>query len=215
MRDLQPRHLELQLEQANGLDESTLLCIRHGASRQLITVASALQKPVELPRGHGDADNVRIDLLSRSGSAWLVPRAGQDKYNVPLAVNEFGNLRSLDIVVRASGGNLEAGSSSSAASDDSSRRISKAMAAKDYLQQHDLQAFMKAMTHAILREKPQDPFAFMATQLPDTAPAFQELQESNAMLREQLFASETESKRLEREMKELRAELAALKLQGS
>lgn len=217
MRDtleIKPSRFELQLEQAHGLDENALLCIRHGASRQLLTVGNAMQRPIALPRsGSGSASNVKVDLLGRQGSAWLVPHVGQDKYSLSLGDGEFGEPRSLDVVVRRSDVVVsDNGSSSSSAADDSSKRTLRAADAKDYLTKHDLPAFMQAMTHAVLREKPQDPFAFMASQLPSAAPEIRALQESNALLREQLFTSETENKRLERELKAMREELQELRL---
>jgi len=47
----------------------------------------------------------------------------------------------------------------------------RAQSAKDYLEDHQVVTFIQALLHAVLKERPPDPYAFMATQMPRPEPA--------------------------------------------
>mmetsp|Transcript_79583 Transcript_79583/g.251490 ORF Transcript_79583/g.251490 Transcript_79583/m.251490 type:complete len:925 (+) Transcript_79583:97-2871(+) len=52
-----------------------------------------------------------------------------------------------------------------------SRRRDRAQSAKDYLERHQVITFIHALLHAVLKERPADPYAFMASQMPKADPA--------------------------------------------
>jgi UDPglucose--hexose-1-phosphate uridylyltransferase len=179
--------------------------------------------------GSDSPANIKVDLLERRGSAWLVVRPGEEDYIVPLEREGVESKAALPrlLSVRVSprqNGEVKAQAavlaktlrtdghvspkplspSQSICSSMDSVKHSAAVAAKNYLERHQLVPFMHGLLHAVIREKPANPLAFMACQFPKLESKFGAMDVSNEGL---LCEIQLENGRLREEVARLQDEL--------
>lgn len=210
--------IELSVEAAEGFSEDQLLSARLGTARQQVSVVKALSRPLvfRAPLSPEVPVNVRLDILQRVGSSWVVALPGQEHYSVPFN-DKSGGKRNLSLRLTSSqepAQCLTAGASRafeelqdvSHRLGDESRRPSTAQSAKDYLERHKVLSFVHSLLHAVILEQPADPFAFMAQQLPrGPADAAERLRTKD------IEALRRENSRLRADVERLRAENKDLK----
>lgn len=174
------------------LQEDLLLSARFGSVRRQVVASRALGQSLLFPKvAEGkEPQTIRFDLLSRTDSAWVVLRPGDDRYEVSFKGAEWKAPRSLTVRTTASpAGSLAEGCSSRIASPAASpkhaatsgatngasfglgsggtdKAKSMAQDAKDYLEQHQIVGFFHALLHTVIRERPLDPYEFMSAQFP-------------------------------------------------
>jgi len=216
--------------------DDVLLSIRFGSVRRQVALSKASQTPLSFPalQEATSPNSFKLDLLCRVASRWLVYRAGEDSYTVSFDANGGQAAKSLTLYVRP---RVEKAGTPNGLSHSSSENVlgsslnssnlglnkggvrHKVMAqnAKDYLDSHQLVNYMHAVLHAIIREQPDDPYSFMAEQLPrrpeaacqeaDVAPA---VAAAVAPLEEEIAKLREENAALLAEVNKLRAEKAEL-----
>lgn len=159
--------------------EDIVLSARFGSVRKQVVASKALGQALCFPKLAADDKDplvVRFDLLKRSGSAWLVLRPGGERYDV--SFDGFLEAAGAGLTVRTTTpmprmpspparGEAEVPPAAGADEDDKKRQHkSTAQDAKDYLEKHQLAGFFHALLHTVIRERPEDPYEFMAAQFP-------------------------------------------------
>jgi len=173
--------MEVAIEDATNFPGDHLLAIRYGSMRHLIEVSNATTEPVLFPASPCPA-NIKVDLLAKLGSAWLVMQPGEDTYRLPLMVSGEAQSRTLSLRINllsaegdvkreaslrpniAGAGEVLDGSPSKLLNVEMPFKNSAALDAKAYMEKHKLDTFMHALLHAVIRERPDEPYKFLATQ---------------------------------------------------
>jgi len=178
-----------------GADDDLYLSVRCGAARRQLPMSKALLQPISFPADIKDVAscNIKFDLLSKVGSSCIVLRPGEERYIVTLGSTAPAATQRLSLAsagatigcsapprrctrptrlrVRVSQRGALAGTSkppaNAAALDVERCGSSQSSSATDaYLEAHQLLPFFQALLRTLIREKPDDPYAFMAAQLP-------------------------------------------------
>mmetsp|Transcript_125727 Transcript_125727/g.402412 ORF Transcript_125727/g.402412 Transcript_125727/m.402412 type:complete len:808 (-) Transcript_125727:106-2529(-) len=210
--------------------EDFLLSVRFGQTRRQVVASKAIGEFLHFPKlPDGKVHHtVRVDLLTHTGTAWLVLRPGADRYELTFSGDSLKGQKGL--TVRANppaekvetrspskrrvkeGGGLvgldEAASASLAQHADKHRHV--ADDAQEYLDKFQVIGFMHALLHTVIRERPADPYLFMAMQLPRTGrePGERPRTREKCERKEQL---RVRNEALETEVEELKSEVAALR----
>lgn len=179
--------MELVIDEVDDalLRDEFLLSVRFGTVRRQVTASKALQQPLGFPMVSNEKlpQSIRFDLLSKSGSAWVVLRPGEPQYRVSFSSAQWPD--PMTLTVRAVSEALSTASAKPEPPDkavasvfpndgmadpdadvDAEKHRTAEQDAKAYLESHRVGTFFHALLHAIIRDRPQDPYAFMAEQLP-------------------------------------------------
>lgn len=185
--------MEIQVDSADAdLAPDALLSVKLGGVRRQTPLSKAMHCPLSFPdAGGGRPQGVKFELMTQVGAAWLMLRPGEEHYKVPFL--GCAGAKSIRIRVGSSKGKEQTPPSTRPCTADdnsfnldgltetppgradlegglgrgkSAKHRNKAQSAKDYLEHHQVITFIQAVLHAMLQERPADPFAFMASQLP-------------------------------------------------
>jgi len=211
-----PCVMEVSIDSLDGesCKDDLLLSVRCGAVRRQVAASKAVQQPLviaELPeRTTASTPNVKIDLLARVSSTYVLLRPDCESYTATLksaaSAQDSAEPASKPLTVRvalkrtagvdrpvtgtkslphlphlpASGG-AEGGEEplhhhhhhhqqhNAAKAVDMLKADSIEKGSKEYLEAHGLLTFFHALLHALMRQKPASPYAFLASQLPQKA----------------------------------------------
>ncbi|CAJ1458463.1 unnamed protein product [Effrenium voratum] len=166
------RAMELEVLSVQGANAEQVVSIRAGSQRKQAAVAS-LEQGTPFRISAGSLNPFRIDVLQQVGSTRLALRPGEGSYSidVPGAGKDGGNVRVAFAVREASQAEMrkvKVGPRTDPAlakeEEESKRFSSQATAAKEYLESHELLPFVRALLQTVIRDKPADPYSFVAEQ---------------------------------------------------
>ncbi|CAE7757522.1 unnamed protein product [Symbiodinium microadriaticum] len=119
----------------------------------------ALSHPLKFPAQLEDlSEPLKIDVLQPIASTRLVLHPHEEYYGIGF---EHADNLAMGLHVRAAPGGAEAGP----AKELPIPTKDSAASAKDYLEQNGLLKYVQSLLHAVIQDKPQDPFAYMIEQL--------------------------------------------------
>lgn len=151
--------MEVLVTDAFGLSEDVLVSIRYGTTRRQAPLESALSHPLKFPAQLEDlSEPLKIDVLQPIASTRLVLHPHEEYYGIGF---EHADNLAMGLHVRAAAGGAEAGP----AKELPIPTKDSAASAKDYLEQNGLLKYVQSLLHAVIQDKPQDPFAYMIEQL--------------------------------------------------
>lgn len=145
--------MELSILASNNLPEGTVLSIRSGTVRRQAPLSSSKAFKFPLPT----ANPLKFDLFTPLASGHLVTREGQEQYQV----NFMEGSMSCEVQVKPSSEPEPA----KLPVDEPVKKESAALGAKDFLEKHKILDFVQAALHAIITERPADPYTEMARHL--------------------------------------------------
>lgn len=138
-----------------NLAEDAILSVRAGSIRRQAVISGG--RSFRFPRSSAKENPLKVDILQQVGSAYLVLKPGEDQYKLKFA---DGTL-TCEVSVKQ----LENDDASDWDFDkkaDASARGGGAKDAKDYLEQHQVLPFVQAVLQTVIKDKPKDPFTYIA-----------------------------------------------------
>lgn len=185
----------MEVLSVSGAAPDQVVSIRAGGQRKQAAVSSLGQGiPFRLASGPTGVNPFRIDILKQVGSARLAVRPGEGNYSIEVKdAGEGGEPVRVGFAVRAlgpkKGEQVEAPPSerpkvrSRGASnalpmkeEEERRFLSQTAVAKEYLEAHELLPFVRALLQTVIRDRPLDPYSFIAEQFRIAAAAFKPTQ---------------------------------------
>jgi len=144
--------MEISLLSKDGITDNSILSIRAGAIKRQALIDSG--RPFRFPKLGMEENPVRITILQQIGSAYLVTKPSERRYQIV-----FDTGGSCEVEVKASAENAEEPKAGEAESKENSNTAKEA---KDYLEQHQLLQFVQGVLQAVIKEKPKNPFTYIA-----------------------------------------------------
>jgi len=158
--------MEVEVLHHHGIPVTSVISIRAGSTRRQAHL-SQLDRPFKFPIKPEECTAVKVDILDLSGSARVACQAGVRDYSVPLeSPIEGESATGMEVDLRLKplgGGGKDAGKASD--DEDHARDKKKEAAAKAYLEKHGLTGFMQFLIQSLMKDKPEDPYAFLQRQV--------------------------------------------------
>mmetsp|Transcript_40066 Transcript_40066/g.62976 ORF Transcript_40066/g.62976 Transcript_40066/m.62976 type:complete len:739 (-) Transcript_40066:27-2243(-) len=152
--------MEVQVTDTFGLEEDVIVSIRCGSVRRQAPLESVKSHPFKFPAQLEDlSEPLKIDLLKPVASTRLVLHPAEEQYSIGF---EQDDCIAMGLHVMA--GAPEASESTTGGAKDTGAKDS-ASSAKDYLEQNGLLKYVQSLLHAVIQDKPADPFSYMIEQL--------------------------------------------------
>lgn len=158
--------MEVEVLHHHGIPVSSVISIRAGSTRRQAHL-SQLDRPFKFPIKPEECTAVKVDILDLSGSARVACQAGVRDYSVPLESpieGEPATGMEVDLRLKPLGGGGKDGGKCSE-DEDQARDKKKEAAAKAYLEKHGLTGFMQFLIQSLMKDKPDDPYAFLQRQV--------------------------------------------------
>lgn len=185
----------MEVLSVSGAAPDQVVSIRAGGQRKQAAVSSLGQGiPFRLASGPTGMNPFRIDILKQVGSARLAVRPGEGNYSIEVKdAGEGGEPVRVGFAVRALGPKkgeqgeappLErpkvrsrgASNALPMKEEEEKRFLSQTAVAKEYLEAHELLPFVRALLQTVIRDRPLDPYSFIAEQFRIAAAAFKPAQ---------------------------------------
>jgi len=150
--------VEMKLLDQAGLPEQAILSVRAGTVRRQAPADSG--RPLRFPSISVEDNPVKIDILMPVATAFLIVMPGSDKYRVHFddASNQDSRPSMMcEVELMTVQGETDEELPTKTA-------VGSPTDAKDYLERHQLLPFVQALIQTVVREKPQDPYNYMARQ---------------------------------------------------
>eukprot|EP00440_Ansanella_granifera_P005549 gb/GFBE01006028.1/.p1 GENE.gb/GFBE01006028.1/~~gb/GFBE01006028.1/.p1 ORF type:complete len:303 (+),score=78.59 gb/GFBE01006028.1/:1-909(+) len=156
--------MELEVTCHHGIPETSVISIRAGSTRRQAHL-SQLDRPFKFPIKPEECSTLKVDILDLSGTARLACAPGVSEYTIPMESPVEGEAPTgMEVAVKMTP--LGGGKASTAAHDEEqSRDKKKEEAAKAYLEKHGLTSFMQFLIQSLMKDKPEDPYAFLQRQV--------------------------------------------------
>jgi len=156
--------MEVTVQRLDGIETGSVVSIRAGTTRR--QAAAPLDQPLTFPMLPLNAGSLKVDLLKPIGSCRVDIGLSTETYPVVFPANDAGGHVALELAVKeaphlcGSGGHggreLE---------DDKDKQANAEDAARTYLEKFRLMGFVGELLQYIIREQPEDPYAFMGAYL--------------------------------------------------
>lgn len=171
--------MELVFHGADGLPEHGLLALHAGTARFQARLSSLDDRSWKFPCRLDECGFIKVEVFESVGRGRFFCEPAERSYSVALDLNtENGAAGSRRMEVRfttrpadgdAAGNGLDLGATRSTSSDASpsasARRHRVAVSAHQYLDQHDLVNYFQDLLQQLIREKPAEPYKFLAAKL--------------------------------------------------
>lgn len=155
--------MEVEVRGHRGIPTSSVLSIRAGRTRRQAHL-SQLDGPFKFPIEVEECSSVKVDILDLSGSARIACESGINEYSIPLAIPDDG-YTGMEVCLRmtplAEGG----GGTSRGRLAEAETREKKETNGKAYLEKHGVTGFMQFIIQSLMKDKPDDPYAFLHRQI--------------------------------------------------
>ncbi|CAL1143315.1 unnamed protein product [Cladocopium goreaui] len=164
--------MELEVLSVQGAKPDQVVSIRAGSQRKQAAISSLGQGTPFRLAGSNGFNPFRIDILQQVGSTRLALKPGEGTYSIDLkgAGLDGGNVN-VAFAVRMKGNDGSLPPKRQAFTDqrddmkeEDRRFASQAAQAKEYLESHELLPFVRALLQTVIRDRPSDPYNFIADQ---------------------------------------------------
>lgn len=158
--------MDFRVQRSNGIPEGSLLSVRAGHVRRQVPLE--IGRPLKFPVESAACDEIQVDILALLGKARLAIVPATDRYDIHLDPG-FGNSEmSCEVEVRRAASTpsaVKACAGATRAKESSSRRHEAALGAHKYMERHGLVPAVQQALHATVKNRPDEPLAYMANQL--------------------------------------------------
>jgi len=142
-----------------GIPEDAVVSVRAGQVRR--QASAGAPKPLRFP---AEETRLKFDVLQRIGGGYVMLKKHEDSYRVIL---DEASEMSCEVGIRRLGGDgASKVDATPAAPDDENSfkgvQTKLAKEAQEYMESTGLLQFMQSTLHIVLKERPKDPFTFMA-----------------------------------------------------
>jgi len=157
--------MEVMVQRLEGIEAGSIVSIRAGATRR--QAAAPLDQPLAFPMLPFNAGSLKVDLLKPIASCRVDIGAAADAYPVVFPANETGGGHiALELAVKEAPHLCGSGGQGGRdLADDKDKQANAEDAARAYLEKFRLMGFVGELLQYIIREQPEDPYAFMAAYL--------------------------------------------------
>ncbi|CAJ1428904.1 unnamed protein product [Effrenium voratum] len=145
--------MEVKVLSKTGVTDDAVLSIRAGTVRRQAQISSG--RPFRFPKITLEENPVKIDILQQVGTAYLVTKPGEDQYKVSFE-GEFN----AELEVQLS--QMDGSEPKAEVEDRKQEAVASAKDAKEYLENHQVLQFVQAVLQTVIKERPSDPFEYMA-----------------------------------------------------
>eukprot|EP00434_Breviolum_minutum_P029638 symbB.v1.2.026203.t1/scaffold2557.1/size76417/8 len=150
--------MEVQVTDTFGLEDDVLVSIRYGTVRRQAPLESVKSHPFKFPAQLEElSEPLKIDLLKPVASTRLVLHPKEEHYSIGFE-QEDSIAMGLHIMAGTPDAEANPGPKETSSKDSAST-------AKDYLEQKGLLKYVQSLLHAVIQDKPADPFSYMIEQL--------------------------------------------------
>jgi len=168
--------MEVEVLGVDGAPDGAVVSIRAGSQRKQAAVAAigSGTTPFRFTIGASGVNPFRIDLMQPAGTVKMALRHGEGNYTADLkAIGKGGKDVHVRFAVREAGKkgpreplkSAEREKSVPKPTEDPEDPLQAAAAvAKEYLEHHQLLPFVRALIQTVIRERPLDPYDFIANQ---------------------------------------------------
>jgi len=157
--------MEVVVQSLQGVETGSIISIRAGTTRR--QGPTPLDRPFRFPNLPLNVGSLKVDVLRPLGSCRVsVAPEAEEEYSVLFPQIEGMDAMKMELLVREMPQMCGvAHGDPDLAMEDAERRNSAEDSARAYLERWRLMDFVREMLQYIIREKPQDPYAFMSTYL--------------------------------------------------
>lgn len=158
--------MELIIQGTDGIPSESILSIRSGTTRRQAQLAS-VDRPFKFPCKPEDCAAVKIDIFQHVGTARTVSQAGTKEHRLVLepvanaSKQTITNNMEISFQTRAAEKNAPCISDGTI---DQGRKQRTEVAMDKYLEKHNLTAFLQSVLQGLVKEQPDNPYAFIARQ---------------------------------------------------
>jgi len=159
--------MEVEVRSHQGIPTTSVISIRAGKTRRQAHI-SQLDRSFKYPMSVEECGSVKVDILDLSGSARIACKPGVNEYSIPLEqVTTGAGYTGMEVDIRmkpigGGGGSTDGGKLGKA---ESQTREKQQSDAKAYLEKHGVAAFMQFIIQSLMKDKPDDPYAFLQRQI--------------------------------------------------
>lgn len=156
--------MEVEVRGHRGIPTTSVLSIRAGRTRRQAHLSQLDGTAFKFPIQVEECGSVKVDILDLCGSARIECQSDVQEYSIPLAIPGDG-YTGMEVDLRltplADGG----GSASGIKLADAETRDGKETNSKAYLEKHGVSGFFHFMIQSLMKDKPDDPYAFLHRQI--------------------------------------------------
>lgn len=158
--------MEVVVQSLQGIDTGSIISIRAGSTRR--QGPTPLEKPFRFPNLPLNVGSLKVDVLRPVGSCRVsVAPEAEEEYSVLFPAVDGMDTMKMELLVRemptVTGVSHGEPAEVHGGMDDPDRRAAAEDSARAYIERWRLMDFIREMLQYIIREKPQDPYAFMST----------------------------------------------------
>eukprot|EP00930_Biecheleria_cincta_P009603 TRINITY_DN111375_c0_g1_i1.p1 TRINITY_DN111375_c0_g1~~TRINITY_DN111375_c0_g1_i1.p1 ORF type:complete len:299 (-),score=69.99 TRINITY_DN111375_c0_g1_i1:88-984(-) len=159
--------MEVEIRGHHGIPASSVISIRAGRTRRQAHI-SQLDRSFKFPLKVEECSSVKVDILDLAGTARIACKPGVNEYAIPLETPIAGDeYTGMEVDLRLSplgdsGGGTNGGKREEA---ECQTRDKKQTDAKAYLEKHGVTGFMQFVMQSLMKDKPDDPYAFLQRQI--------------------------------------------------
>jgi len=151
--------MEVNLFAGKNLPNGAIFSVRAGAVRR--QAAAANQRPFRFPSKPMDSP-LKVEVFRPVGAAYVVLRPGEDQYKVQFKPLEGAEGPPISCELHVKGSKEGDSVPLSPAGEEPKETTAGAKEAKDYLESHQVMQFVQSLLQTLIKDKPVDPFAYMA-----------------------------------------------------
>jgi len=164
--------MEFVVEGYSNVPEDHIVSVRLGEVRRQAPLARLRQQHLKFPYDLGSvAEPMRIDIYQKIADARVVLASQDKRYSVPLAgkclTDDAAMELGFQVRARHQGAVNKKGSAIAATTDSFPLKpeSAEAQAARHYLDTNGLLCYVQAMLHAVIQDRPEDPYDYMRRQM--------------------------------------------------
>jgi len=156
--------MEVFITEAGSLPKGSVVSVRVGPTRRQGPAENLASHPLKFPTAVATCqESLKIDVLTLVASTRLVLQAGCENYSVP--VDPLATKINLKVCSQQAVAPGDGAPENEQEAEEGSSRRDAAAAARDYLEKFGLLRFVQGLLHAVVSDRPEDPFAYMMSQL--------------------------------------------------
>mmetsp|Transcript_132437 Transcript_132437/g.382844 ORF Transcript_132437/g.382844 Transcript_132437/m.382844 type:complete len:256 (-) Transcript_132437:120-887(-) len=151
--------MDFSVVSCSNIASDAILSVRAGAARRQAPVSSA--KPMQFPELASDGHPIKVDILKQVGSGYLVLKPNAEQYKIVFQGEKGSAEPSCEVLVKKSE-SCGVVAPIIPSPEVVTATAAEEMDAKAYLEEHRIRQFMQAVLHSVMKERPTDPYAYMA-----------------------------------------------------
>jgi len=154
--------MDLEVLNHSGIPDSSFISVRAGGTRKQAQLSS-LDRPFRFPSTPEECGTFKVEVLDLLGSARFAYDPNQTEY--PIGLETAGNTSGMQVTFGLKKADVDSDYRPDSPDDDKVRDEKKEQVAREYLEKHGLTSFMQYLLQSLMKEKPDEPFAWLQKQV--------------------------------------------------